>query len=241
MKSRPPPASHGVEEQNYLQLMRSVILQRNGLIVLIMAVLGISLTVLFRLYHISTHKMLSPFVIEVEERTGLTKVVTPAPPERYMNDDVVRNVYIQRYVIARESYSPSTYDYNYYTVIPALSTDFVASNFNRFIYSTNSKIKNPSPEAQRSLIRLFSNQDVMVKIKTIKSLEEGAHNIPGKAVQVYFTQYAVNNDYELPRERIATIGYDFNQENLPSDIADVNPLRFRVLYYNLTDVTTEKM
>ena len=237
----PLSGQSALEDEALLELSKTVTLQRNLLILVVIIALTVSMVMLLRLYHTTLYKTLSPFVIEIEERTGLTKVITPVSLERYANDEAVRNFYIHWYITVRESYSLASFPYYYDVVVAALSTESVFWKFKGFLSQTRDKVKNPPPEAQRSLVRLDSNQDVTVTIKAIKPLLEGSHNIPGTVVQVYFTQFAPGNSYAPPRERIATIGYDFNKTSMSPESLDVNPLRFQVLYYSLTDVSTEKM
>jgi type IV secretion system protein VirB8 len=235
--SKPPL----IEDEQYIEQEKPLAVQRTLLVLLIVVTFGISMTVLIRLYQATSNKTLSPFVMEIEERTGLTKVITPVPPEKYETDATIRDFYIRRYITARESYSLASYKYYYNTVIAALSSDYIFNNFKNFIYSTHIKIKQPSPEAQASLVRIDSRQEIAVTVEAIRPLEEGGQNIPGQVIQVYFNQYPIGSFGSLGRQRIATIGYNFDKKGLEGNALELNPLRFQVLYYSLTDVTTGKL
>lgn len=236
--STPPTVS---QEEDYLQLAHSMSFQRNIIIFFSILALIAAFISLIRLFYISSNKTLSPFVIETEQRSGITKAVTPAPKDKYTTDIEVRDFHLRRYVTARESYSLASYRYYYNVVVQEFSTEGVFSVFKRFLFDTHRDNKTPSLEAQASLIRLDSSEEVRVTIKVIKELDQTGHNIPGKVVQVYFTQNPISNSYLVPRERIATIGYDFNKPGLTEEALEVNPLRFQVLYYSLTDVVAEKL
>ncbi len=200
--------------------------QRNVLFFVIFVALVTCVLCTIKLYNLSTARSFKAFVIQIDEKTGITKTVTPVNKEKYAENLKLRNFYLNNYIINRESYSYETYIYNYYVYIKTFSTDNVFYNFISFLNATKDPKKAPG-----YLVRIGANGNVGAKLDKISQLEHKESNIPGKVVQVYFKQF-IQDSYSDPRYFIATIGYDYNNTT-----NDLNPLGFRVLYYDLTSVS----
>ncbi len=200
---------------------------------IIATVLITSILCVTKLYVTTSYKVLKPFVIQIDEHTGVSRIVNPVSKEKYSENIKLRDFYITNYITARESYTPPTYQYAYYTLVKALSAPFISSNFNNLMRITQDEKKFPG-----YAIHINSIMEISVKVESIRSLPKEQHNINGQAVQVYFKQYSPNNPYFTPRHKMATIGYDFHNSNLGDELYKINPLQFRVIYYNLTDVSS---
>ena len=92
--------------------------------------------------NVTSSKNVEPFVIEIEEKTEITNVIRPILKEKLSQEEALTKYFIMKYVTARETYSFSSHDYNYKTVVRLMSSSQAYSNFKSFIKSKD--IRNPT-------------------------------------------------------------------------------------------------
>ena len=92
-----------VKKNWYADRYQTVIVQRNFLaLITITALAGIIFSVL-SVVKISTSKTIEPFVIEIEDKTGITNVIRPLQQEKYAYDETIRRYFLTIYITARET------------------------------------------------------------------------------------------------------------------------------------------
>lgn len=219
-----PKDSQGplAETRNWYSDRYQVIsVQRNLLLmVTIVALLGVGAAV-FAVAELTASKTFEPYVIEVEERTGITTLVKQDAIQTYTEKEMVKRYFIWHYVLARESYDIMDYEYNYGQVVRLFSSGDVYNGF----YQT---IKPSNPDSPVNLGRDASRR---VKLKSMSFLDGG------KAVQVRISielvqQGAVKQTYD----RIVTLEFGFNPGlELSSEERLINPLGFTVTSYRIDE------
>lgn len=205
----------------YEDRYQSALVQRNLLLlVVLLALLGISFSVITVL-QVSSSKKISPFVIQVEDKTGITTVVQPL--QKFSTNEIIQKYFIMKYLNARENYSFHDYRYQYYTVVRLLSDDKVYSEFRRWLVS----------EKAGSPLRYGEKIERTITVKSMTYLPTN-NNAPGYTVQVRFKRTDVLHKRVQPDiHKIATINFDFFPMRLTTDEQYVNPLGFQVLSYRL--------
>lgn len=114
-----------------------VIVQRNFLaIVTLLCLAGVVFSV-FTVVQVTTSKTIEPFVIEVEERTGITNVIRPFLVEEINSNEAIRRYFVDKYIRAREEYYHDTHYRNYYTVVRLLSTSSIYNQFRALVDPNN--------------------------------------------------------------------------------------------------------
>lgn len=209
----------------YADRYQSVVVQRNFLAVLSLAALaGIMFSVL-TVMQISRSKNIEPFVIEIEEKTGITNVIRPLLKEQFAYDEVLRRYFINKYVVSRETYDAASFDYNYFTVVRLLSAGDVYAGF----------LKTVRADDPDSPLRYGANRNLNIKVKSITFIPTSGE-AEGFTAQVRFMKF-VDNDVSKAAHKVATLGFDYYDLSLTQGERDVNPLGFRVTSYRVDDET----
>lgn len=210
------------EKRNwYEDRYQSALVQRNLLLlVVLLALVGVSFAVITVL-QVSSSKKISPFVIQVEDKTGITSVVQPL--EKFSSNEVVQRYFLMKYLNARETYSFYDYRHQFYTVVRLLSEDDVYNSFRRWLLT----------EGSDSPIRYGDKLERTINVKSITYLPSN-NEASGYTVQVRFKQMDVLYKRPQPaKHKIATVSFDFFPMRLTTEEQYVNPLGFQVTSYRI--------
>lgn len=200
----------------YSDRYETILVQRNLLLVLACAMLATILISVFMVGQVTLSKSIEPFVIEVEQRSGITNVVNPLSRQDLLTNEALKTYFLMKYLRAREAYSIVDYEYNYSTVVRLLSTREVYQAFKRSI-----------SEDPRSPVTQYGNQvQTILKVRSIQFLDGG------KTAQIRFT---VVESRGPKYDKIATIAFDFVQMEMTTEERYVNPLGFQVTGYRVDD------
>lgn len=200
-------------------LFESVITQRNILFLFtIVCVVTIAMSVLLIRY-VKTAQTIEPFVIEIEEKSGIPTVVTPVSTRVYSEDDAVKRYFIMKYIRAREEYFPSTFQDNFYNVVRVLSTPAIYYNDYRPKFSIS------NPNSPYNIYGESSNRRVVLKSLIFQS---------AKTAQVRIA-FEVNGIMTLTQNKIILMDFDFANIEMNDGERFINPLGFQVTFYRIED------
>jgi type IV secretion system protein VirB8 len=164
-------------------------------------------------------KSVEPYVIRVDNTTGYVEVATPLSGDSNISEqEAVTRHFVAQYVLARESYDWFMVRHNYDRV-KALSSSNVFAAYDRLMRSDNS-----------ALSILGERKRAEVTITNISFVRDVA--------QVRFQKRITNidgsPDLSVPeRNWLATINFDYIDEELTYSQRLLNPLNFRVIGYNV--------
>ncbi len=210
----------------YADRYQTVLVQRNFFLLLTMiALAGIIVSVL-AVIQVTSSKTIEPFVIEIEEKTGITNVIRPLIKEQFTRDEVMTRYFLLKYLNARETYDGGSYKENYNIVVRLLSTSDVYSQFRGSV----------TAEDPNSPLRMGTSGQRIIKVKSITPLKA----IPGQkgqVAQIRFLQEDVGRSTMRTKNLVATINFDYMDMKLTSEERDVNPLGFQVTGYRTDDET----
>lgn len=219
--------SASAQKNWYSDRYQSAVVQRNFLALLVLLTLACIVVAVFTVVQVTTSKSIEPFVIEIEERTGITNVIRPLLKEQFAYDEALRKYFLWKYVNAREGYDYYSFEHEYFTVVRLLSSATVYSEFKRIVAISN----------ESSPIRLGAVSRRFIKIKSISYLET-PKNSQGFVAQVRFTQLTGATRAETREEnKVATLAFDFIDMNLTREERAINPLGFQILSYRVDDET----
>jgi len=200
----------------YSDRHESIVVQRNLLLVLTCVMLVTILLGVFMVGQVTLSKTVDPFVIEVEETSGITNVVNPISRKDLLTNEALQRYFIIKYLRAREGYSAIDYEYNYSTIVRLFSAPKVYQMFKRSL----SDDRNP--------IALYGKQgEAVVKLRSVQFLGTGVAQV----------RFAVLEPKGVRRNKIATLDFKFMQMEMTSDERYVNPLGFQVTGYRVDDET----
>ena len=209
----------------YSERYQLVTVQRNcALLILFIAVCGIILCI-FTILKISSDKSIDPFVVEIEEKSGISTVIRPFIQERWTTDESLRRYFLLNYVHAREEYDFTTFNYNYFTTVRVMSLDSVYAQFRNQIYAT----------AGKSPITLGEHGKVEIKIRSVTHLRPPKEN--SYLAQVIFVKNTISHNKTVSENKVALVGYEYSDLNMKTNEREINPLGFRVTSYKLDDYT----
>ncbi len=210
-----------VKKNWYADRYQTVVVQRNFLALITIASLaGIIFSVL-SVVKITTSKTIEPFVIEIEDKTGITNVIRPLTKEKYAYDETLRRYFLTQYITKRETYNYVTFEYNYFTVVRLLSDPVVYNAFRQDVYASN----------PNSPVRLGQVTQRYIKIKSITFLQPVKGEV-GFTAQIRFKS---DDNGANVKYKVATINFDFIDMVLTEEERAINPLGFRVIGYRVDD------
>jgi type IV secretion system protein VirB8 len=209
------------EVKNWYQDRYSlVLLQRNMLvIILIIMALCCFFGVLY-LQKITSMRTIKPFVIQVDENSGITTVVDSLNPEENVitRNESIKNYMLIKYVRARETYHYINYRENFENVVRVLSTGTVYSTY-------RAKLSDPNT----SLIKKYDDKSfTTMKVRSIQ------YNDAGNVATIRFRideQGRFNGSYN----KIATIKFEISPMTVRQEESFINPIGFKVTSYRVDD------
>lgn len=93
----------------YTNRYQIVVVQRNVLLmVAIISIITVAIAVLF-VKNFMSSKSLEPYVIEIDDKTGMATVVDQISSKTYSANDMVRRYFINKYIQSSLGYNPQTY------------------------------------------------------------------------------------------------------------------------------------
>jgi type IV secretion system protein VirB8 len=163
-------------------------------------------------------KSFEPYVVEMEEKTGVMNVVENLNNERLTADEAIKKFYIKSFLDAAEGYNYTTYKEDRRRAFLFSTTPVYRSVMQKFSQRSEVSIVNS----------LGSVGTLTIKIKSIIFLTP-------KLASVRYVVYCSKPSRSFPPEKhlIANIEYDFVDMKLNQDDRFVNPLGFRVTKYSL--------
>ena len=213
----PAPEVLSVTKNWHADRYESVVVQRNLFflctIVCVVAILFSSLLIRY----VKSSKAIEPFVIAIEEKTGVPTVVEPLSIQAYAANDAVARYFIMKYIKAREEYYPALYRYNYDTVVRVLSNEGVYYNDYRPKFSMN------NPQSPATLYGLNGSRTL--------SLKSIIFPVPSTA-QVRFSLQSSSGEV---MNKIALVEFQFSNISMDENERLINPLGFRITNYKLED------
>lgn len=177
---------------------------------------------------ISQKKTVDPFVVEIEEKSGIPTVVDQKTKSEYTSKDTIHNFFIYKYVRARENYDYRDYLYDYFTVVRVLSSGLVFKDF----YRQANKRNENSP-----INRFGRKTSVAAKIKSVIDITSKADRLKSvttKQVRLLL-QHVEKNRLIKEEHKVIIMKYKFENLNLEFEERLVNPLGFQVIFYKIND------
>lgn len=197
----------------------TVLTQRNILFIVMIVCVIIILSSIFLIRFIKSRQNIEPFVIEIEEKTGVPTVVQPLGIEVYSQDEAVKKYFIMQYIRAREEYYPALFDYNYENVVRVLSDQKVYYNDYRPLFSK------ANPTSPYNLYGQTSIRKVLLKSLIFRN----------DGVALVRVAFDVTGSINMRQDKIILIGFEFKNMEMNEAERLINPLGFIVTFYRIED------
>jgi type IV secretion system protein VirB8 len=222
--------SKGEKKNWYNDRYQFVVVQRNVLSLITLLALVCSIAATFSISQLVPLKSVEPFVIQVDQKSGIAQVVDPLKAKELTSNDAINQYFMVEYIRAREAYLGAQ-DRNYYNynLVRVLSDPTVFSHYQHDIILSN-------PDSPGS--RLGSSGSREVHVSSLKFLDKKA--LPaGEESRRYLVRALVieRAGGALPKNMQKLILIEFKYTELELSIEDryLNPIGFRVLSYRIDD------
>lgn len=231
MATKKESSKNKVEKRNwYNDRYQFVLVQRNILTLLTAISLLCSMAATFSISQLAPLKSVEPFVIQVDQKSGVTQVVNPLKVRELTGNESINNYFIVQYIRARESFL-GTPDRNYinYNLVRVLSGNDTFAEYQNSIILSNPN----SPGA-----RLGVKGSREVQIGSIKFLDK--HALPGDEesrrylVKVRIIERGATTAGKVLQQLIL-IEFKYTELDLTVEDRYLNPIGFRVLGYRVDD------
>lgn len=164
-------------------------------------------------------KTVQPFVIRVDNNTGITDTVSVMKNRQDRYEEIVDKYFLKQYVQYRESYDWETIQTTF-DATKLMSSDAVANEFALLYAGEN---------APHKVLR--NSRKVIAKVQSVAFL--------GDLAQVRFTKQAlvvgggVDEEKSEPLKMIATIAWEYQGGKMSEQDRLINPLGFKVKSYRI--------
>lgn len=204
----------------YSNRYQLVVIQRNILsLFALFAMVAVAISIIF-VKQVTTKKSLEPFVIEIEDKTGIPVVVDQLKESNFTADMSLKRYFLFSFIEAVEGYNPATYREDYNKAIL-----FSAPNvFKQFRYRI-SKNSEKSPVS-----KLGKKGMLVVRLKSIQFLNPNTAQ-----VRINIQAKGRTSGFQKSRDMIAYVEFKFANLNLTAKERFVNPIGFQVVKYSIDD------
>lgn len=185
---------------------------------LVFVSMGIVICAVLAVAMLTPLKTVQPFVIRVDNNTGLTDTVSVMKQRQDSYDEIVDKYFLKQYVQYRESYDWETIQTTF-DATKLMSSPAVSAEFEKFYAGDNAPHK-----------MLKNNRKVLVKVQSVAFL--------GNLAQVRFIKQSVPVGNALdqkspPMKMIATIAWEYQGGKMSEQDRLINPLGFKVKSYRV--------
>jgi len=213
----------GLEAKNwYTDRYEAVCIQRNILLIVTLCALVTTVFASVAIAWLMPLKSIEPFVIQIDETTGITQVVDPLRDDEITANEAIKRYMIYKYVMSRETYLVDTERRrDNYNVVRVMTEPDIYNNF-RIGLSTNNE-DSPTNVYGETKQRI-------IKVKSISFLNE-------ETAQVRLSAEVVEGGRRVEKKTPYTIlmTFEFKKMELTAGERFINPLGFLVESYNISE------
>ena len=201
----------------YEERFENITVQRNLLFVLLLILLCLSIVSVVVVAYVVNTKRFDPFVIQIDDTTGMAKVVNPINSSVLSGNDSLAQYFIKRYVISRETYNPVDFETEAMKTVRLLSSSSIYWSYRGYLKSNevNQTIKYGQKNTTFLIVKSWSKLDAK-KFMLRFSVNETAGN-------------------RMVFNKIAVVEFDYLPMELTDTDRDTNPIGFQVTGYRVDD------
>ncbi len=212
----------------YQDKYQQVLSQRNILALIAVVSLVAAVISAFAVMRLAPLKSVDPYLIQIEEKTGITQRVIPLTRQDYTAYEAVDRYFASSYIRLRESYNFNILRYNY-NVIRLMSS---ADLYRRFKVQAD-------PSVETSLAKrlgTFGQRDVKIRNMVPITNPDARKGSQGgsRILQARITTTeSLPNQGDKIEQWVVTVTYEYADLSLDQDEQLLNPLGFTVTSYQI--------
>jgi type IV secretion system protein VirB8 len=221
-----------VDDRNwYKDRYQQVLVQRKILAAVTMLSLVCTLATVLVIARLTPLKTVEPFVIQVDQKSGVTQTVDPLSMTQLTTNEVVNNYFIVQYIRSRENYNALDIARNY-NIVRVMSEP--ARVYGQF--RAEADPNNPNSNAAK----LGSAGTRTIKFRSIVPFSQPTPGVP-QQVQVHVTIEERGDGVNAQLQyKIITLSFEYIKLQLTEEERYINPLGFRVVDYRVDQETVSK-
>ncbi len=201
----------------YEERYENITVQRNLLFVLLLILLVLSIVSVGVIAYVINTKKFDPFVIQIDDTTGIAKIVNPISSTVLSGNEALAQYFIKKYIIARETYNPVDFTTEARKVVRLLSSNSIYWDYRGYI-------KN---EAVDPSVKYGQKNTTYLVVKSWSKLSDNK----------YIMRFSINETAGAMKvfNKIAVVEFKYLPMELTENDKDVNPVGFQVTGYRVDD------
>lgn len=222
----------------YQDKYQHILTQRNILALISVVSLGVALIAVFAVLRLAPLKTVEPYLLQVDEKTGVTQRVDPISRKSYAADESVDRYFTSVYLRMHESYNPTVLRYNY-NVVRLMSTPEIFRRYRNQFDATKD-------DSLAKRLGAYGQRDV--RVRSMAYITNPADKRAGKkgAVEAsnskiiradITTTEVLPNAAEKEERWVVTITFEYKELDLNKDEQLINPLGYMVTSYQIQPET----
>lgn len=223
----------------YQDKYQHILTQRNILALISVVSLGVALIAVFAVLRLAPLKTVEPYLLQVDEKTGVTQRVDPISRKDYAADESVDRYFTSVYIRTYESYNPNIWRYNY-NVVRLMSTPEIFRRYRNLINAskTDGVIKRLGLNGQRD-VRVRAMAYITNPTERKKGAKgEAEAETSSKIIRADITTTEILPNATEKEERwVVTITFEYRALDLSKDEQLINPLGYIVTSYQIQPET----
>lgn len=214
----------------YKDQYQHMLVQRNMLAILTLCALLAAVACVFLVMTVAKNKTVEPYVIQIDERSGMVQMVDPVSRNEYAASELIDRYFVAQYLNARESYNVSVLRYNY-NVVRVMSALDVFGTF-------RSQVAPGNPTSAAAILKNTGQRQV--RIRSLAYIQNPpppygkAETSPAKIMQARIQLRDVGaGGADITENYIVTITFEYTKLQLNEEERLINPLGFTVTHYQI--------
>lgn len=201
----------------YEERFDNITVQRNLLFILLIVLLCLSIISIGVIAYVINTKRFDPFVIQIDDTTGMAKVVNPINSQVLNGNEALAQYFIKKYVVARETYNPVDFTTLANKTVRLLSANSIYWDYRGYL--RNDEL-NPS-------IKYGQKNTTFLIVKSWSKLSDNK----------YILRFSINETAQARRvyNKIAVVEFQYVPMALAEEDKDINPIGFQVIGYRVDD------
>ncbi len=220
------PLKEATDSKNwYKDRYQYVLVQRKLLALITVLSLLCTVATVGVIFYMTPLKTVEPFVIQVDQKSGITQTVDPLTVKELTASEAVNNFFIVQYIRSRETYSMTDLAKNYEIVRLMSDSSKVYSGF-----VSTADPNNP----QSNTARLGSTGIRTIKFKSISYL-----NPQLVQARILIEEKSGGGGYSQ-QHKIVILAFEYAKMSLTPEERYINPLGFHVTDYRVDEDVLQK-
>lgn len=200
--------------------------QRDLLAAMTLLCLLFSAGAVFTVMWLTPYKSVEPFVIQIDEKSGIVQRVDPVTRTEFTSNEAVDRFFVAQYIRARETYIRSVFSYNY-EIVRVMSDKFTFGQYNQYISERN-------PESPAAILKTDGIRTVKFKnISFIKRNESVMNTEKVAQARILLTDMSRRFPAPIEYHSIVTLTFQYSNLNLNEEERFLNPIGFLVTNYSI--------